>query len=123
MLNEVINPKDLDLETDLVKFSGPVTVKGVITKITNAVTADLSLAATVNLVCSRCLAEFKSPIEKKLRLNYGVDKTDIGLDLGPDIRQEIILDYPLKPLCSPVCKGLCPVCGKNRNEGACSCKA
>ncbi|HTY44797.1 MAG TPA: DUF177 domain-containing protein [Patescibacteria group bacterium] len=123
LLNEVLNPKDLDLETELVTFSGPVAVKGVLTKITNAVTADLSLTATVNLVCSRCLEGFKSQIEKKVRLSYDVDKTVTGLDLGPDIRQEFILDYPLKPLCRPACKGLCPVCGKNRNESACSCKA
>ena len=28
---------------------------------------------------------------------------------------------PMKPLCKPDCKGLCPSCGKDLNLGACGC--
>jgi uncharacterized protein len=45
----------------------------------------------------------------------------LAIDLNPDIREEIILVYPIKPLCSIDCKGLCPKCGKNLNEGKCNC--
>jgi uncharacterized protein len=37
------------------------------------------------------------------------------------IRQAAILDIPLSPLCQEECRGLCPVCGINRNETKCEC--
>lgn len=49
------------------------------------------------------------------------------VDGGPEINlagllwEEFVLALPVKPLCKPDCQGLCPTCGKNRNEGPCSC--
>ena len=45
------------------------------------------------------------------------------VDLEPLLREQIILAVPFAPLCSEDCKGLCPVCGRNRNREACTCKA
>jgi uncharacterized protein len=75
----------------------------------------------MRISCSRCLEEFESDFKKVIALNYPVDKSDPVINLEPDIREEIIIDYPLKPLCKPDCKGLCPKCGRNLNEGNCSC--
>jgi len=44
------------------------------------------------------------------------------LDVSDDLRQEIILTYPVKCLCREDCQGLCPACGKNLNSETCSCK-
>lgn len=41
------------------------------------------------------------------------------LDLTPLAREYFLLDMPLRPLCRPECKGLCPECGVNRNEIDC----
>lgn len=49
--------------------------------------------------------------------------TDERLDLEELLREDILLDLPSKYLCSPDCKGLCPKCGKNLNEGDCGCEA
>ena len=57
-------------------------------------------------------------VEGSLSVNGERSRT---IDLDQDIKEEIILDYPIKPLCNPDCKGLCPKCGKNLNEGGCSC--
>lgn len=43
------------------------------------------------------------------------------LDLQPLVRDAILLDLPLAPLCDEACKGLCPTCGADLNEGSCSC--
>jgi uncharacterized protein len=43
------------------------------------------------------------------------------LDLLPAIREQILLSLPSAPLCTEDCKGLCPTCGKNLNEGDCGC--
>ena len=43
------------------------------------------------------------------------------IDLTETIRELLILSEPMKVLCRPDCAGLCPQCGANLNEGACSC--
>ncbi len=118
-----VSPSVLDLETDIVKFLGPVKIEAGVSKITNAVTVELSLSGFVHLSCSRCLKEFKVNLKKDLRLNYQVNKAEHIIDLDQDIKEEIILDYPIKPLCNPDCKGLCIKCGRNLNEGGCFCAA
>lgn len=136
-LEEDLPTAALDLEIDNVKFRGPVRIRAEVSKITNAVSVDLTLHCLTQAICSRCLNEFEITLNKKLRLNYPVNKQESSIDtstslsvngersrtidLGPDIREEIILDYPFQPLCSPKCKGLCPQCGRNLNEGGCSC--
>jgi uncharacterized protein len=46
-----------------------------------------------------------------------------AIDLGQMMREQFYLALPMKPLCMPDCKGLCPVCGKNRNRETCSCES
>ena len=44
------------------------------------------------------------------------------IDLGQLMREQFYLALPMKPLCRDDCKGLCPVCGTNLNQGTCDCK-
>jgi len=121
ILEEAINPDKLELETDIVKISEPLRVRAEVSRITNAVTALLTLDGSLDVCCSRCLKEFKIGMKKGLRLSYQANSSQPSIDLDQDIKEEIILDYPIKPLCQPDCRGLCPKCGKNLNEGGCSC--
>ncbi len=43
------------------------------------------------------------------------------VDLAPMLREQLILSAPMHPLCKDECRGLCPRCGKDLNEGPCSC--
>ncbi|MDD4980902.1 MAG: DUF177 domain-containing protein [Candidatus Omnitrophica bacterium] len=122
IIEEEVSPAKLDLDTDSIKFQRPIKVRADISKITNAVTARLSLEGTMHLICGRCLSEFEIELKKDFELGYQADKFKPLIDLDQDIKEEIILDYPLKPLCRPDCKGLCPKCGKDLNEGACNCR-
>jgi uncharacterized protein len=45
------------------------------------------------------------------------------LETDPILIEQLQLNIPMKPLCRPDCKGLCPVCGADRNVTACSCAA
>lgn len=45
------------------------------------------------------------------------------LDLGPMVRDAVVLELPLAPVCRPDCAGLCLQCGADRNEGDCGCVA
>ncbi|MDD5195443.1 MAG: DUF177 domain-containing protein, partial [Candidatus Omnitrophica bacterium] len=44
------------------------------------------------------------------------------LTVDNDIREEVLLNFPMKVLCKPDCKGLCPGCGANLNNEVCKCK-
>ena len=120
-LEEEIDSKQLDLETALIRFRAPLKLVARITRITNALTVDLNIHAIILADCSRCLNGFEWVFDKNIQLSYALDSSDVFIDLKPNIREEIILDYPIKPLCSVNCKGLCLKCGKNKNEGGCNC--
>lgn len=122
-LEESVSAASLDLETNIVNFCSPLTIKAQASQITNALTVEIHLSALLRSSCSRCLSEFKIDFKKDLRFSYLVNKLEPVIDLDTDIRDQVILDYPLKPLCGPDCKGLCLICGRNLNEGICSCES
>jgi uncharacterized protein len=43
------------------------------------------------------------------------------LDLTEVVRQNLLLSIPISPVCDSQCRGLCPGCGANLNEEACTC--
>lgn len=50
------------------------------------------------------------------------EKNALILDMGALLWEEFVLTLPTKPLCRKDCKGVCPTCGKNLNEGDCACE-
>ena len=84
---------------------------------------------TLRLACIRCLREFERPLEVSLSevLAYegqpgaeeGYQISADRADLEPLVRDTVLLAMPLNPVCRPDCKGLCPRCGADRNEGDC----
>jgi uncharacterized protein len=121
VMEEAISPRSLDLETDEVAFRGNLKVRALVSKITNALAVEADIVAPVRMRCSRCLVEVDTDLTKKLELTYQVSTAQETIDISQDIREEIILDYPVNPLCRPDCKGLCPVCGADLNQGKCKC--
>jgi uncharacterized protein len=58
---------------------------------------------------------------EKIDVVYLHPETD-KINIGEDVRDYALLALPMKKLCSEDCKGLCPKCGKNLNDGSCNCK-
>jgi uncharacterized protein len=54
---------------------------------------------------------------------YALDADSGVADLIRPLREELILAAPEFPVCSDTCRGLCPVCGNNRNESECDCRS
>ncbi len=88
--------------------------------------------------CARCLDEvrgvFSLDFERTVvtegmvsdeKLEESADEyivlTDGQLELDDPVREELMIDFPRKLLCSEDCKGLCMKCGKRLNEGECGC--
>lgn len=80
--------------------------------------------------CSRCMAEVDYPLHIELQDRIFRESGDDeyihldgdSFDLTDYAEQEINLNLPVRVLCSDSCKGLCPNCGANLNEGDCSCE-
>ena len=50
------------------------------------------------------------------------DITTEEVDISGDVRDELLIELPMNPLCKEACKGLCPVCGTDLNKKRCRCK-
>lgn len=89
-----------------------------------------TLSAETPIECVRCLDEFNQvltaefdelfvyPPQKDVEPELTISE-DAILDLNPILRELFILDVPIQPVCRADCKGLCPICGENRNEQEC----
>ena len=120
-LKERLEPDAFPMREVGAKLAGPL-----------AVELDFSVGASLMLLsgqfeglweveCSRCLKPFRSSFRGRLDETYPLETPEI--DAGEEIRQGMVLELPVQPLCSPACKGLCPQCGKNLNEGPCACRS
>ena len=121
LLEESKKAEKLDLEFTGIKAASTIQIRAEAVKFPNALDININLTAKASAQCWRCLANLEINIDKSFRLDYPITEQDTIIDLSDDLRQEIMLDYPLKPLCNPGCKGLCVKCGKNLNEGNCKC--
>jgi uncharacterized protein len=80
------------------------------------------LRAPAMLRCGRCLRMFRQPIKVASFVFHQELHGEDFVDLTPAMREDIILELPQRALCDPDCKGLCPSCGKDLNDGSCRCQ-
>jgi len=120
---ENIPPEELDPETEMVSLSGPVAVKAMIFRIGDILDINAAVSAVLKLNCSRCLCDYSLPLAKAFRCDHRIESGEEEADLTPYVRDELMIDYPVKPLCNDNCKGLCRGCGADLNKGGCSCGA
>ena len=121
VFEEEINPETLDLDIGVMHFSEPIRVRAEASKSDDDLTVETHVEGEWTFDCSLCLEEFNNLFEKDFTLHYDIKGLD-SVVIDADVRDEIILDYPIRILCKPDCKGLCLSCGANLNEGACGCE-
>jgi len=92
--------------------------------------AEVLISARTPTECARCLDPIQQAAATEFTELYAFNErstseselllpSDHQIDLAPLIREYMILDLPINPLCRPDCAGLCPVCGVNRNHEDC----
>lgn len=121
-LSERLEPVELELIDEEFKTLSPVEFKAKIEKIGTTVLAKVHLNGEFILECGRCLEPLSKKIRRECDFDYEIDKNTEFIDLGEDIRQEIVMALPAAVVCKKDCKGLCPGCGANLNKGTCHCK-
>jgi uncharacterized protein len=88
----------------------------------NALLVTGTLDTAVVLRCGRCLREFTRPLRVAQFVVHQPLAGEDSVDLTANVREDILLELPQRALCSPDCKGLCPVCGQDLNTKTCGCK-
>jgi uncharacterized protein len=97
--------------------------------LTDGIVVDGELRAPWSDSCRRCLAPAAGKVVCDVHELYQLVVTDtdafeiVGdqIDLARMIRENVLLDAPIAPLCRPDCAGLCPTCGIDLNLGTCDC--
>ena len=114
-------------------FVTPVHIVGDIRAFASSAELHVTVSYAFSMPCNRCLAETRKELSHSIshvlvnKLNEEEDFDDYivvegdTLDLDDLIYSDVILLTPSKYVCSEDCKGLCPTCGKNLNEGECAC--
>jgi uncharacterized metal-binding protein YceD (DUF177 family) len=116
-------PKEgIGLSSEEVDIRSLLNVKARLEKVDNFVIANTRIKAQFGYMCARCLEELSSIEERSYKFDFEIDPTSEYIDLGEEIRQEIIMANPARVLCNKDCKGICPKCGANLNKEQCKCK-
>lgn len=105
--NKIIKSTNLGFSFEANKFDDIISVIG-------------KISGTMSFECSRCLKLFEQKIEISFDCSFG--REEFECDIMEEVRETVLLDIPMKPLCSIDCKGLCTVCGNNKNEKDCFCE-
>jgi uncharacterized protein len=139
-----VDAADVPPLDDELKVVAPFRGQVRFTRIGDGILVTGELETSVELECSRCLSTFEAPVEFEIEEEFrptldittgawlpqepGQDEATLIdehhiLDLAEVVRQDMLLSLPPSPLCRPDCRGLCPHCGQNWNEGSCDCHA
>ena len=121
-IDQSISREEIGLSSQEADIRSLLKVKAHLEKANNFIIANTCIKAEFGYMCARCLEELHSTEERFYKFDFEINPTIEYIDLGEEIRQEIILANPAKVLCSKGCKGICPKCGANLNKEQCKCK-
>lgn len=144
VISQALEPGVVDLRSPDFRQSGPLTVEAVASLVSEEIRIQGRLAVRIDTECSRCLERMPIAVEKEFDLFYRAHKSrspvkrdeeielkrpeldvgfyvGVGLEFNDALREQILIEMPMKPVCNPACQGLCPQCGVNLNTSYCSC--
>ena len=143
--DETFAPGELDFQDDEIHQGGPLRVEGTAEILPNTegqVRVRGKFEVRMETECDRCLGRAQFPLSSSFDLFYKpvsfiareeeveLDAGEVelgfyqggGMELEDILREQVLLLMPMQRVCSEDCKGICPSCGKNRNETPCDCK-
>ncbi len=132
---------DETIEAEVIRLISPVKGNLSVKKIGPELVIQGEITVKAELECSRCLKSFSSEInvpvnvmyhpveELKAEGKYEIkeDELDTGFYAGDEfdllelVKEQVILNAPMKPLCRENCMGICPGCGTDLNVKKCNC--
>lgn len=127
-----VDPDDLELSEADLPVVGKIHLEGTVANVGDVLLVQAEEKARVRRTCARCLKEFEAGSEAKaMDKFYPVGSQSVEsdayvydgdfVDLTELLRESLLLAEPLRVLCKEDCKGICPVCGADRNVHPCDC--
>ncbi len=133
--------KPVESEDGILALNEPLRIHMEVRRAGNRFSLSCRLKGCVLLRCDRCLGEFPQEIDSEFQTVLSLpreenppaerelEENDLEVQEGSDeevdvlqwIREQLLLDLPMKHLCRGDCKGLCVRCGKDLNQGPCAC--
>jgi uncharacterized protein len=136
-----VDPTAMQLDDSYCSFDKPLTFSGYATRNAEDVRVKGSLTGSIKSQCSRCLEAFTMTIDLVMDTAFvprrGDSEDEDGtfepgsilsyydgdsIDLLQEIKDLILVNLPIKPICRPDCRGLCPQCGAELNKSPCQCE-
>lgn len=129
----------VDLVEENAVFLEPVHAEMIVKNVGEEISIKGRMKVRLSFVCSRCLMPYEFPVDSTFDLVYLPEELDLmkesleeedtvsmfyhnsQLDLREVILEQLNLTFPLKPLCSENCEGICAVCGQLRKRSHCAC--
>lgn len=142
-----LKPGDLEFLDPKLRQAGPLKAAGKVELVTAAIgeiRVNGHISVQMEADCDRCLEPARFPIDTDFELYYrpviestqpsqevAIDESEAemgfydgdGIELNDVLREDVLLELPMQRVCTPACKGICPVCGQNRNQKDCGCHA
>lgn len=139
----VYQPDELGSFDERVSLVGPVEVKGKVRVVGPEVFVNGHVETRAQVECDRCLKQVELPVDADFDLQYipgeeyessaVAELTDEvmsvsvfdgdAIDVDEIVKEQILLAVPTRVVCQPDCKGICPVCGSDKNTGECDCES
>jgi uncharacterized protein len=143
--DEIFEPGRIDFTGEELEQGSPLRAAGVAELLDDSdgeIRIQGKYSVEMTAQCDRCLGGARFPLEAEFDLYYRpasyiareeeveLDEGEAeigfyegkGLELGDILREQVMLALPMQRVCSEDCKGICPVCGGNRNEATCDCR-
>jgi uncharacterized protein len=138
---ETYAPGSLDFKGAEFRQTAPLNVTATAELVGTEIRVRGHLATVLQAICDRCLSPVEIPVNRDFDLIYRSiksiaqeeeieipeDEMEVGFYAGDGIElsdvatEQVILSLPMKVVCGDNCRGLCPVCGVNRNLTPCDC--
>lgn len=135
-------PEELVLDDEHARLIEPPRITGRVNRSGEEVRLQGTIRTRADVDCDRCLKQVTVPVETSFDVTYvpaevmtGTEEAELQaedlslsvyeddvIDVDELVREQVLLALPLRALCVEDCKGLCPVCGANRNETTCECE-
>ncbi len=121
-IEEEIPASSWELNSSNITFVNSILLKSKFFRVRNEIIVQTQVTTHRDIVCSRCLQQTRQVIEQSFTKNYKDSEVRECLEINDDIREDILLDFPMQALCKQDCKGVCSRCGVDLNHQECNCQ-
>ena len=113
--------KTIEVEFPDMLYTEPIFLSGEAEKSGGMLRLQGVLTTAVKRVCGKCLKEKNEKLSFDVDWIFDLSGKD-SVEPLENVRELLIVEHPLAHLCKTDCRGLCPHCGIDLNEGTCNCK-